>query len=168
MNKCTLLIMRHAKSDWSVNRPDFGRPLNKRGLKDAARMGKWLRRQELLPDTVVSSPAKRALHTTQIVCEQAGMDRDAIITDDRIYEAELGELLDVINEHIQDRKSMLITGHNPGLDYLVRHLCNESPDLSATGKLMTTAAIAILEFRKGFSDKPGSGQMLILARPKEI
>ena len=160
--------MRHGKSDWSENLPDFDRPLNTRGQKDAARMGRWIKDQGLNPATVISSPAKRALHTTQLVCEQAGVDSDRIMLEDRIYEASHGDLLDVIEKNIKDSDSLLITGHNPGLDALVGYLASEEPSLSESGKLMTTAAIAVFEFADGYNGKPGSGHLRTLARPKEI
>jgi phosphohistidine phosphatase len=57
-NKCQLIIMRHAKSDWaSGNESDFDRPLAKRGSKDANRMGSWLAEQDLSPDIIIASPS---------------------------------------------------------------------------------------------------------------
>lgn len=169
MKKQTLLIMRHAKSDWSANMEDFDRPLNRRGLKDAAKMGKWLRKQKIMPDRIVSSPAMRARQTIEIVCEQLNKHAPDIIWDERIYEARLGDLLKVIAQYGKNTECLLLTGHNPGLDHLVNHLLKDSPPQNETGKLMTTAAIAILEFgEKGISDKQGSGKMVKLARPKEI
>ena len=161
--------MRHAKSDWSANMEDFDRPLNRRGLKDAAKMGKWLRKQKIMPDRIVSSPAMRARQTIEIVCEQLHKPDSDILWDERIYEARLGDLLKVITEHGKSTECLLLTGHNPGLDHLVNHLARDAPPHTEAGKLMTTAAIAILEFgEKGISDKQGSGKVVKLARPKEI
>jgi phosphohistidine phosphatase len=169
MKKQTLLIMRHAKSDWSANMEDFDRPLNRRGLKEAAKMGKWLRKQKIIPDRIVCSPAMRARQTIEIVCEQLRKHAPAITWDERIYEARLGNLLRVIMEHGKKTECLLLTGHNPGLDHLVNHLAKDSPPQNESGKLMSTAAIAILEFgEKGISDKQGSAMLLQLARPKEI
>jgi phosphohistidine phosphatase len=169
MTKQTLLIMRHAKSDWSANMEDFDRPLNQRGLRDAAKMGKWLRKKKILPDRIVSSPASRAKQTIEIVCEQLGKHAPAITWDERIYEARLDDLLKVISEHGKNTKCLLLTGHNPGLDHLVNHLARDNPPHSETGKLMTTAAIAMLEFgEEGISDKQGSGKVVKLVRPKEM
>jgi phosphohistidine phosphatase len=169
MKKQTLLIMRHAKSDWSANMEDFDRPLNRRGLKEAAKMGKWLRKQKIMPDRIVCSPAMRARQTIEIVCEQLRKHAPAITWDERIYEARLDDLLKVIAEHGKNAECVLLTGHNPGLDHLVNHLSKDSPPHTEVGKLMTTATIAILEFgEKGISDKQGSGKVIKLVRPKEI
>jgi phosphohistidine phosphatase len=165
----TLIIMRHAKSDWSTNVDDFDRPLNKRGHKEAKKMGAWLKRQKLVPDLIVSSPAKRAKQTIRIVCEQLGKDVPDIIWDDRIYETGVHDLLQVVTEHGKSAKRMLLTGHNPGLDHLVDYLVKDEPSRSATGKLMTTAAIAILDYGSaGISGNKQSAKLLHLARPKEI
>ncbi len=68
VSKATLIIMRHGKSDWTSGEDtDFERPLAKRGLKDAPRMGKWLFKQIGTPDCIVSSPARRAEVTARLV-----------------------------------------------------------------------------------------------------
>lgn len=160
--------MRHAKSDWSTNVEDFNRPLNKRGFKDAEKMGTWLKKQKLVPDVIVSSPAKRAKQTIKIVCEHLGKDVKGIIWDERIYEAGLDDLVNVVTEHGKKAKHMLLAGHNPGLDHLVNHFSQDRLPRTAAGKLMTTAAIAVMEFQNGITDKQGTGKVVKLARPKEL
>lgn len=164
-----LLIMRHAKSDWSANVDDFDRPLSKRGYKDAKKMGTWLKQQKLVPDLIVSSPATRTKQTISIVCDQLGKNAPETIWDDRIYETGLHDLLQVVTEHGKNARCMLLTGHNPGLDHLVDYLVKDEPPRSATGKLMTTAAIAILDYgNAGINGKKQSARLLQVARPKEI
>ena len=71
----TLLVLRHAKSSWKEDRlPDRERPLNKRGREDAPKMGKLLRKHDLLPDLVLSSAAQRARLTAELVIEESGYD----------------------------------------------------------------------------------------------
>lgn len=164
----TLIIMRHAKSDWSTGVEDFDRPLNKRGFRDAEKMGGWLKKRKLIPDIIVSSPAKRAKQTIKIVCEHIGKDPGKIIWDERVYEAGLDDLVKVVMEHGKNAKYILLAGHNPGLDHLVNYFSKERPPHTAAGKLMTTAAIAVMEFDKGFNGKQGSGEVVKLARPKEL
>lgn len=161
--------MRHAKSDWSANLADFDRPLNKRGIKDAKKMGAWLKKRKFQPEAIVSSPAQRTRQTIGIVCEQLGKDSADIVWDERIYEASLNDLLKVVSEHGKNTGCLLLVGHNPGLDHLVNYLLKDPPPRNITGKLMTTAAIAVLEFGKaGISVKQGSGRLMNLARPKEL
>ena len=59
----TLILVRHAKSDWTENTDDFDRPLNERGHQDAPKMAKFLKSEEVKIDVFVTSPAKRALTT---------------------------------------------------------------------------------------------------------
>ena len=76
----TLLILRHAKSSWNnLDLPDYDRPLNKRGKRDAPRMGDFLRHQDLVPDLVISSTAKRAKKTAKLfdlnICQNAYLEK---------------------------------------------------------------------------------------------
>ena len=69
----TLLILRHAKSSWNnLDLPDYDRPLNKRGKRDAPRMGDFLRHQDLVPDLIISSTAKRAKKTAKLFAKAVG------------------------------------------------------------------------------------------------
>jgi len=170
MKKHQLIIMRHAKSDWSAGTDtDFERPLTRRGKHDAAQMGAWLTKKGLVPDRVVSSPAVRAKKTALIVCAELGIDRGQITWDERIYEAGVDELLEVIREHAAAARTLLLVGHNPGLDELLLYLSAVRPERNPTGKLMTTAAAAILDY----GDEPisagrKSGRLVELVRPKEL
>ncbi|MDO9140744.1 MAG: histidine phosphatase family protein, partial [Methylobacter sp.] len=116
-----LLLLRHAKSDWSVDMDDFSRPLKKRGRRAAKQMGRWLVKQQLIPDIILSSPATRALATAQRVCKQLGMDESAIICDPRIYEADAQTLLALLKVR-RDERRVLLVGHNPGLEDLLLKL----------------------------------------------
>ena len=79
----TLLILRHAKSSWANNRlADHARPLNKRGKLDAPRMGQLLRREELMPDLVISSTAERALTTAEMAALACGYEAAIRVTRD--------------------------------------------------------------------------------------
>ena len=76
----TLLLMRHAKSSWDdPDVADHDRPLNKRGKKDAPRMGQWLAEQGLTPEVIVTSTAKRARKTAELVAESCGCQREPIV-----------------------------------------------------------------------------------------
>ena len=73
MKDKTLLVLRHGKSDWSTGLEDFHRPLVSRGRLGSRKMGGWIRHQDLLPDTVLSSPAERARMTTVHACKAMGV-----------------------------------------------------------------------------------------------
>lgn len=169
MTKPVLLIMRHAKSDQSANVADFERPLNERGLRDAEKMGAWLKAQKIIPDRIVSSPAIRAKQTTQIVCKQLGRDIKDIIWDERVYEAGLGNLLDVISDHKKNANCLMLTGHNPVLEKLLEYLSQDEARRNKDGKLLTAAAIAVLQYDEtGISTEMQSGGLMELIRPNEI
>ena len=169
MEKHKLLVMRHAKSDW--NKPykrDFDRPLSKRGLKDSPRMGQWLKLNALVPDMIVSSPARRARHTAELVVTETGLGEKHLAYEQDLYDASLEDLLSVIEIYANLGGSLMLVGHNAGLDYLVEYMSRDPPPYNDAGKLMTTAAIAVLEFDDGIKVSPGKGNLLHLVRPREL
>ena len=162
--------MRHAKSDWaSGNVSDFDRPLAERGSKDANRMGSWLAEQDLSPDIIIASPAVRAKQTALIVAEHLKKNEHNIIWDDDIYEAALSDLIRVIDRHSAGQSRVLIIGHNPGLDNLLCYLSDNEPELTTSGKLLTTSAVAVLEFEGVQIDTTDhAAQLAVLMRPKQL
>lgn len=163
-----LLLLRHAKSDWSVDMDDFSRPLNKRGRRAAKRVGRWLHEQHLIPDTILSSPATRALTTAQRVCRQLDIDESAIVCDSRIYQADVLTLLAVLKSRHQDQRVLLV-GHNPGLEDLLLKLTSHSVPLSANGKYLPTAALAQLTFKGAWTElSEGAATLVTLIRPDSL
>lgn len=170
MTHKTLIIMRHGKSDWSsAADSDFDRPLSPRGRKDTPAMAKWLRKQPIMPDIFLSSPARRAMDTATLVCETLQRDPADIVTDPELYEAGRQDLLDAISRHAGDADCLMLFGHNPGLDSLVSYLASTAPPLSPADKLMTTAAIAILQHQGDAWQLDQSGWDIVqIKRPKEL
>ena len=83
----TLLILRHAKSSWKEEGiDDLERPLNKRGKRDAPRIGTLLREKDLVPDLILSSSAERARKTTELVAQESGFEGN-IMVDRDLYAA---------------------------------------------------------------------------------
>ena len=118
----SLLVMRHAKSDYPADIPDdFDRPLNKRGLKDSPRMARVVLGSDLVPD-LISSPARRAKETVEGL-EEGGLRTRATSYDDRLYLADTQTLYEVISEMPKDCPSVMIIGHNPGLESWIEELC---------------------------------------------
>jgi phosphohistidine phosphatase len=159
----TLLLLRHAKSSWDdVSLKDFDRPLNKRGLKAAPRVGAYMQKEKIRPDLVLSSPALRAKQTTTMVCEAGGFSSLATF-DERIYEASPQQLFEVV-AGIDDRIGMaMMVGHNPGFEGLLSALTGESHP-------MPTAALACIELKvEKWSDvATGCGKLKWLVRAKEL
>ena len=166
----TLYLMRHAKSDWhSAAQSDFDRPLNKRGSKDAARMGQWLQQHNVTPSLILASPAQRTRQTVQAVTKALDTkDKDVTYNRD-LYLANRATLLKVLHSIPDTTDSVLLVAHNPGMDELVEWLSPEPPPLSGSGKLMTTAALAIFEVSGPWAKmKRGGVALQQLLRPKEM
>jgi phosphohistidine phosphatase len=162
-----LLVMRHAKSDWSLGLPDFQRPLNGRGVAAADQMADWLVEASLRPDQIISSSAERARATALAVVYGCGVDRAQVEFEDRLYGADASTWITRLRSERAQR--ILICGHNPGLDDLVDYLAAVPPSLSSSGKLMTTAAVAHFRFDDGWDSLTGGGGDLVsLVRPREL
>ncbi|MGB5831947.1 MAG: histidine phosphatase family protein [Thiohalocapsa sp.] len=165
-----LLILRHAKSEWDRGAvSDYDRPLAKRGRKDAPVVGAWLYREGMVPDYLVSSTAQRAQETALRVCKALDFKKKRIVWDDAIYEADLNGLLGVLNRVPADAATVLLVGHNPGLEELTRFLTGNDFDEPDDGKLLPTAALARLEMPDDWSNlKAGCAALLSVARPKQL
>lgn len=165
-----LLILRHAKSDWDAGvSKDFKRPLAKRGKKDAPRIGKWLYREGLVPDLIISSPAKRARQTAERVCKSLDCNKKKIQWRDEVYEASSADLLGLLKRCPSDAQSVLLIGHNPGLEELIIYLAGDEVETPADGKLLPTATLARLEVPDDWGALArGCGQLLTITRPRSL
>ncbi|MGB5733110.1 MAG: histidine phosphatase family protein [Thiohalocapsa sp.] len=165
-----LLLLRHAKSDWdSGAADDFDRPLAKRGRKDAPLVGAWLYREGMIPDHFVSSPAARARETALLVCKSLDLKKKRIVWDQGVYESDLAGLLEVLARVPPGSGTVLLVGHNPGLETLVRFLTGNDVDEPSDGKLMPTAALARLEMPDDWSHlEAGCATAMGIVRPKQL
>lgn len=133
----TLLVQRHAKSSWKHPEvSDHDRPLNKRGRRDAPRMGRFVAAQGLRPDVIVASTARRARRTAEDVARHAGCE-GAVQLDRRLYLASPDEIIDVVRGVAGGARRVMVVGHNPGLEDLVARLAGRRETLP-------TAALAAL------------------------
>jgi phosphohistidine phosphatase len=152
----TLVLLRHAKSDWDGDQADIERPLARRGQREAPEVGRWLTGN--LPDLALAvvSPARRTLSTWQLVAAELASEVPSRV-DDRIYEASVGDLLDVVRELSPDAASAMIVGHNPGLEELV---------LLLTGRVvpMPTSALAVRTVGTSWADV-NSARLRVAGRP---
>jgi phosphohistidine phosphatase len=126
----TLLVLRHAKSSWNdTSLDDHERPLNKRGRRDGPRMGELVREHRLTPDVIMSSDAVRARLTAEAVA-QAARYAGEILLDRRLYIASSRDILAVLRTVRETNAgTVMIVGHNPGLEELVAQLTGEQQDL---------------------------------------
>lgn len=132
-------------------------------------MGKWLQKHKILPVIVLSSPAERAKQTALAVADMLQLNPDQIQFNKDLYLADRSTLLRILQSVPDTTDSVLLVAHNPGMDELVEWLAPEPPPLSTSGKLMTTAAIAIFEIPGGWSKlQRGETALTQLLRPKEL
>ena len=111
-----LLLIRHAKSDWGdFTIPDFDRPLNDRGKKNAPEMAQRLLLKKIFIDAFIASPAKRAKKTAGYFAEEFKRDKDEIIFYPELYGATPHVFYDVIRATKNKFASIAIFSHNPGI-----------------------------------------------------
>lgn len=131
-------------------------------------MAAWLVNQGLSPDMIISSPALRTKQTVLAVVEKLGLPEQEVIWEPEIYAASLDQLLEVLTRYVSAADSVLLVGHNPGLDNLVEYLSAKQPAYR-NGKLMTTAAVAVLDFGDDeISTRGHSARLELLVRPKDL
>ena len=159
----TLLLLRHAKSSWDdASITDFDRPLARRGLRDAPRMGRALGERGRAPDLVISSPAARARQTVELFLQASG-HVIAPQFDGRIYGASPAELMQIIRALPDSAGCVLLAGHNPGFEYL-------ASSLTAKHVQMPTAALACIELpaEKWEELEDGQGRLAWHLIPKQL
>ncbi len=117
-----LMLLRHAKSDWTTDVDDVDRPITDTGKRGIQRLGVWLAQQSMQPDFVISSPAERAWVTTEKTIKAMGRGIDKVVRDERIYNADLTSLLSVLSDVPNTAARTLLVGHNPGLEDLIDYL----------------------------------------------
>ena len=124
-----LYIIRHAKSSWKqADLDDIDRPLNKRGKRDAPFMGERLRKQQVRPDLVVTSSARRALKTAKLISREVGYPKEKIVMKSKIYYGGVAEVISVIQMFDDTCETAFLIGHNPTFTELANALSNLSID----------------------------------------
>lgn len=144
----TLVLVRHGKSlyDEYVG-SDIQRHLAPRGYADVADSLSWCKREELMPDLLVSSPAIRAYSTALIFANGYGYPTDQIVLSQSIYEATVQQLLYVVSSLPEKPKTVFMFGHNPGFTDFTNFLCG--PQIHH----LPTSGVVVMEFaRKSWSD----------------
>ncbi|MBB3860569.1 phosphohistidine phosphatase [Novosphingobium hassiacum] len=169
----TLALFRHAKSDWSDARArDFDRPLNARGQRGAQAMGAYIRDTGRTFDRMIASPAVRAAETVEEASKAWGCTFK-VEWDRRIYLASSATLIDLLKEIEGDPASVLMVGHNPGLEDLIFDLVPDdgsSPLRDLVEEKFPTATFAVLELDiDRWSDLAEGGARLVeLKRPRDL
>lgn len=144
MSHHTLLLMRHAKSDYPDGVADYDRPLAERGKREAGLAGDWLRGEFERIDAVLCSTAAR----TRATLDRTGVDAPVRYAE-RLYEATPGAVLDEINTVGEDVATLLVVGHEPTTSQLALGLAGvRGTDPRAEARVATkfpTSGIAVLQ-----------------------
>lgn len=167
-----LMLLRHAKSDWSSpGMPDPDRPLNERGEVAANHMGAYLARHGLMPDRILCSPARRTRETFAALAT-AWHDPVKIDYVDRLYAASAETILSVVHGGQKRARSLMVIGHNPGL-HEVAELLIAAGDVEARERLrekFPTCALAVIDFAADAWDQvhSQSGRLERFITPRSI
>ena len=163
-----LCLLRHGKSDRDLAVDDFDRPLKKRGKTAVQRMGEWMQQQLILPDYLVSSPAKRAISTANIAHKALEVEGLDIMQDKRMYQSGLEAIKSVLAECPINAARVLLVGHNPDLEDLLIYLVGASR-LPETNKLLPTSSLVRLKMPEDWATlEPGCAQLLSITYAKSL
>lgn len=163
-----LYIMRHAKSDMAkIGMSDFERPINTKGKNSAIAVGQWMVENNAIPEKIISSPAKRAKQTIELVTEQFfNNESEGIVYEKDLYLAELDTLIEYIELYKANVESLMLLGHNPGLEYLIDFLSKGSGN---EYQGMSPANMAIFEYSDNqFDAAVDKGKLVAFIKPKDL
>ncbi len=156
-----LILLRHAKSAWNTGHVDHQRPLNKRGQRDAPRMGALLQERGYVPQRVISSDAQRTRETWDGL-QETFSELEAHFTE-RLYLASAHTIANVIATQDNDLNCLLLIGHNPGFS-------EASSWLSAEDIELKTATAAVMEIESdswASAMSSGAWDLLEVFRPPQ-
>jgi phosphohistidine phosphatase len=143
-NMKTLILMRHAKSDWSTGEHDKARPLNRRGRNASPRMADWLLEQGDWPEVLLCSTSMRTRETWDLMSERMSRPSNPTSVEfvDDLYLAPAPSIWQIVCQSWASKPQvdrLMVLGHNPGLESLISQLSDQPVELP-------TAAIAIFQF----------------------
>ena len=168
-----LLLLRHAKSSWDdLDHTDHQRPLSKRGLKAAPKMGKYIAAEDLTPRLILSSTATRARQTTMLASEKFGDEIETRFIDDLYIFSGFHTPLNIIRNNVGKQSPLMLVGHNPTMEELANELVGTG---SASARALMyqkypTAALAEIDFDiPRWADlQTGIGTLIRFARPRDL
>lgn len=122
----TIYLIRHAKSSWdNEGLTDFERPINNRGNRDAPFMASLLKKEKVLPDLIIASPALRVKTTAEIFAVELNYPKNKISFENSLYLCGIKELEEIVQGISDSNKIVLLFGHNPALTNYANHLGNK-------------------------------------------
>ena len=164
-----LYLLRHAKSSWDdPTLADDERPLAPRGRRAAKVMAKHLGREGIAPALVLCSPSTRTRQTLTRIAPGLGKNAEVQI-EPRLYAASAPVLLAVLHEVPDEVESVMLIGHNPGIQDLALSLASSGSERTRVRSKFPTAALATLELKATWRElEPGSAELVSFVKPKEL
>jgi phosphohistidine phosphatase len=162
-----LYLLRHAKSSWKdTSLPDHDRPLNGRGRRAAKAIARHMREHGIEPELVLCSTARRARETL----ERIEQDTGAVHVEPDLYAASAHALLERLRSVPDEVESVLLIGHNPGLQDLALELARPSNAADELAAKYPTAALATLAFEASSWREldRGMAELVELVRPRDL
>ena len=144
----SLYIIRHARAlEKQYDQKDIDRELDPIGLQNSSRMGRYFYKEDILPDIIIASTAKRAEACASLIAEQINFDTNRIQYIEEIYDAPVRVLLKMVNQISDDNDSAFIVGHNPGVSYLAEYITDEH-----IGPLTTCGVVKVATELESWAD----------------
>jgi phosphohistidine phosphatase len=160
MSERTLLLMRHAKSDYPPGVVDHERPLAPRGMREARLAGEWLRSSVPLIDAVLCSTASRTRETLS----RTGLDAPVTFAE-RLYDAVPGTVIDEIRRVDDEVATLLVIGHEPAMSNVALGLAGAPGSSQAAAERISTkfptSAVAVLRTDVPWRDLAPGGAVLV-------
>ena len=160
-----LVLLRHGKAEKQYRGSDFERNLTEMGCERTKNVANYMREQQLLPDIIISSAAKRAIATANIVGDIFSINTNMIKTRADLYDAESDDVLTIIQQLPETVMRVLLVGHNPAFEVLVEQLVSNSAD----NIHLSPSSMARLAFTRPWSDlATGQCQLLSIIHAQEL
>jgi phosphohistidine phosphatase len=164
-----LYLLRHAKSSWKdTSLPDHDRPLAGRGRRATKAIARHLGAQSIEPDLVLCSTARRARETLDRI--EKALGTPTVRVEDDLYAASAPALLERLRSVPDTVESVMLIGHNPGLQELALELVRPSPKASDLATKYPTAALATLELSASTWHEldRDTAELVDLVRPRDL
>lgn len=163
-----LLLLRHAKSSWDDSSlPDHDRPLSPRGRKAARRLAAFVEGARLRPELVLCSSATRARETLDLIADSLGQPQMRV--EERLYGASATALLDRLRRIPDEVESVLLVGHNPGMQDLALTLAVPGENARRIADKLPTGALLGFSVEGRWSElSPSGAELEMVVLPREL
>lgn len=163
----TLMIFRHAKAvPWGSTPDDFSRPLNDLGTAHAQAVAEWIAHAVLLPECVLCSPSQRTRETLAPMIESTRALEGRTKFLPQLYGASERTLANVLDHAFAENDSVMVVGHNPGLEQLVFEATSGSQHEKI--ERLATGTLVVIGFDPDWAEAQGRGVIQHVVRGKKL